>query len=137
MPRADEPLFYASGPVVFQRGPDLAVCECLQREAAPTVARMLNLAHSQETALPMETAPKDCTMVWLLVDYSDEAADNPLEDAEQAWTIGFNNFDHDGEDVWKFAGWNWEQDCFTEGRGKPIAWRPIHHPVVEAGHAPR
>jgi len=74
---------------------------------------------------PMETAPRDCTMLWLLVDYSGEEGHSPLSDAKIAWTIGFNNFDHDEIDEWKFAGWNWENDYFTEGAGKPIGWLPI------------
>lgn len=76
---------------------------------------------------PMETAPTDGTMVRLLVDYTD--GDHPLEDAEQAWTIGGNTDSNVGPgegEGWKFAGWCWTQDCFTEGRGKPIGWLPFH-----------
>jgi len=88
---------------------------------------------------PISDAPRDGTMVWLLVDYSSATnaeliqaasaegyfwAGNPLADAERAWTIGFNNCDNSGEDEWKFAGWCWSQDHFTEGRGTPVAWKP-------------
>jgi len=84
------------------------------------------------TANPMETAPKDGTMLRLLVDYSDGYG-CPLEDEPQAWTIGFNQLDDTGIDQWEMAGWNWEQDCFTEGRGTPIAWLPFHAtPATEA-----
>lgn len=91
--------------------------------------------------LPLDLAPRDGTMLRLLVDYSEEAnreaADalsmqgflwpwTPLEDAFQAWTVGFNNLDNTGEDEWQFAGWNWSQDCFTEGHGKIIGWLPFH-----------
>jgi hypothetical protein len=76
----------------------------------------------------METAPTDGTIVRLLVDYTGEDACHPLEDAEIAQTIGGNTdgntLDKEG---WKFAGWSWEQDCFCEGRGKPIGWLPFAH----------
>ena len=76
-------------------------------------------------ANPIETAPKDGTMLRLLVDYTDEG-ENPLEDEHQAWTIGFNQLSDTEEDVWEFAGWSWEQDCFTAGVGKVIGWLPFH-----------
>lgn len=72
----------------------------------------------------MDIAPKDGTMISLFVDYSAEDAGDALEDASQAWTIGFNQFEHTGVDEWQFAGWDWEHDCFTEGRGTPIGWLP-------------
>ncbi|MBV2183246.1 MAG: hypothetical protein KUL88_01710 [Rhizobium sp.] len=76
-------------------------------------------------ALSMATAPKDNTLVRLLVDYSGEG-DHPLEDAEQAWTVGFNNFEDTEFDEWQFAGWSWSQDCFCEGQGRVIGWAPFH-----------
>lgn len=75
---------------------------------------------------PMETAPKDGTIVRLLVDYSDDDACHPLEDATITHTIGGCTDDHTGlSEGWKFAGWSWEHDCFCEGRGKPIGWLPF------------
>lgn len=82
-------------------------------------------AQKDDGRQPMETAPKDNSLVWLLVDYSDEDADHALADATQAWTIGFNSFADSGEDEWKFAGWCWSHDHFTQGRGSPVAWRPV------------
>ena len=71
---------------------------------------------------PMDTAPCDGTMVRLLVQFTD----NATEDTDgAAWTIGANNHDHDGEDVWKFAGWCWTHDHFTEGTGTPVGWLPL------------
>lgn len=83
----------------------------------------------QQTApqlLPMETAPKDGTIVRLLVDYSGEDACHPLEDANQAWTVGGNTDGNTGADLgWRFAGWDWSQDQFCEGKGTPIGWLPF------------
>ncbi|HEY1028383.1 MAG TPA: hypothetical protein VGE28_12260 [Pseudomonas sp.] len=69
----------------------------------------------------MATAPRDGTMVRLLVDFTEHAT----EDADQAPTIGANNFDNDGEDRWQFAGWCWSHDHFTQGQGEPIGWLPM------------
>lgn len=78
------------------------------------------------TPRDIKDAPRDGTLVRLLVDYSGEEADHPLEDDTVAWTIGANNFDNDLIDTWKFAGWCWSHDHFTEGRGKVIGWLPFH-----------
>lgn len=74
--------------------------------------------------LDLKDAPRDGRMTWLLVDYSAEDAHHPLADASRAWTIGFNNCDNDGEDAWRFAGWCWQQDHFTQGHGEVVAWLP-------------
>lgn len=78
---------------------------------------------------PIGTAPKDGTMVRLLVDYSEGGA--PLDDAERAWTIGFNNLSNTGEDRWQFAGWCWIHDHFTEGSGEPVGWLPWNNPPAD------
>jgi hypothetical protein len=81
---------------------------------------------------PMDTAPTDGTIVRLLVDYRGEDACHPLEDAAVTHTIGGNTDGNTGlREGWKFAGWSWEQDCFCEGRGKPIGWL-VEEGVVEA-----
>ncbi|MGU9832578.1 MULTISPECIES: hypothetical protein [unclassified Pseudomonas] len=69
----------------------------------------------------MDSAPRDGTMLRLLVEFEDHST----EDADQAPTIGANNFDNDGEDRWKFAGWCWSHDHFTEGKGIPVGWLPM------------
>lgn len=95
-------------------------------------------------ALPIDTAPKNNTLVRLLVDYSGEG-EHPLEDAVQAWTIGFNNFEDSEIDEWQFAGWSWSQDRFCEGQGRVIGWAPFHPetrlydataPIADGGGAP-
>lgn len=80
---------------------------------------------------PMNTAPKNGTIVRLLVDYSGDDACHPLEDAQVTHTVGGCTDDHTGlSEGFKFAGWSWEQDCFCEGRGKPIGWLPFDAPGV-------
>jgi hypothetical protein len=77
--------------------------------------------------LPMSEAPKDGTMVRLLVDYTDGGG--ALEDEHpQSWTIGFNGSEDTGEDEWKFAGWCWTHDHFTQGSGTPVGWLPWSNP---------
>lgn len=74
---------------------------------------------------PMDTAPRDGTMVRLLVQFDA----NATEDTEQpAWTVGANNDDNVGDDEragWQFAGWCWTHDHFTEGKGTPVGWLPM------------
>lgn len=69
----------------------------------------------------MATAPRDGTIVRLLVEFTEHAT----EDADQAPTIGANNFENDGDDRWQFAGWCWSHDHFTEGKGEPVGWLPM------------
>ena len=76
---------------------------------------------------PIASAPRDGTLLILWIE-PDDTREHPLEDSGYATpTIGFNNYDNDGEDVWKFAGWDWAQDEFVEGRGLPMAWLPFPH----------
>lgn len=73
----------------------------------------------------MATAPKDGSMLRLLVNPSPEeftAFDDSLTPFE---TIGFNNLDNTEDDRWEFAGWDWSQDCFITGRGEVIGWAPF------------
>lgn len=70
----------------------------------------------------MVNAPKDGTMLRLLVNPDQNeftAFDDSLTPFE---TIGFNNLENTEEDRWEFAGWDWQQDCFITGRGEVIGW---------------
>ena len=88
---------------------------------------------------PMESAPRDGTMVRLLVNFDDHATEDTTG---PAWTIGANNddnVDHSGRTGWQFAGWCWTHDHFTEGKGTPVAWLPIvgdFSELAPAGAAP-
>lgn len=80
----------------------------------------------QDAFRPMEEWDERDEPVLLLVDYRDGGA-HPLEDCGIGLTIGHNN-DHNtpGEGKgWQFAGWCWSHDHYTEGRGIPIAWKPL------------
>ncbi|GKS96917.1 hypothetical protein [Acidovorax sp. SUPP2825] len=72
---------------------------------------------------PMETAPKDGTLLRLLVEFEHHAT----EDGEGPQpTIGSNTWDnHHDFDEWQFAGWDWCQDRYTQGVGKPVGWLPL------------
>lgn len=69
----------------------------------------------------MDTAPRDGRILRLLVRFEEHATD----DASEAWTIGCNSCDETGDDEWQLAGWCWDHDHFTAGKGTPIGWLPI------------
>jgi len=77
------------------------------------------------TPLPMSTAPRDGTVVRLLVQFEEHL----IEDTDEpAWTIGVCNDDLTPEDErtgWQVAGWCWEHDHFTDGKGTPVGWLPM------------
>jgi hypothetical protein len=97
--------------------------EPLQKRVAELEAQ---LASGQEPFawLPMEAAPKDGTIVRLLVKFTERS----LEDSElPQTTIGANYSRNTQEDQdWQFAGWSWTGDCFSEGEGTPLGWLPLH-----------
>lgn len=71
---------------------------------------------------PMETAPKDGTLLRLLVEFED----HPIDDGAGPFaTVGTNYRDNTGEDIWQIVGWCWEQDRFIDGVGTPIGWLPM------------
>ena len=76
----------------------------------------------------MDSAPKDGTLVLLLVDVQEGDPDEyfaPLEDERYSRTVGFCCEDHNGDPEWQFSGYNWMQDHFTQGGGVPIRWAPL------------
>lgn len=96
--------------------------EELERERGQPVDKWLDMA----------SAPRDGTMVRLLVEFEEHST----EDVDQAPTIGANNFDNDGEDRWQFAGWCWSHDHFVEGKGVPVGWLPFLHVQVAPAALP-
>ena len=124
-----------SSPAWYDEGtgptPDAWHLDCVQPDHIwRTVYQQGHEAALSQTAgvvkpLPMDTAPRDGTMVRLLVEFTDHATEDCVG---PAWTIGANNDDEVGEDErvgWQFAGWCWTHDHFTEGRGKPVGWLPM------------
>lgn len=74
----------------------------------------------------METAPKDGTMLHLLVRPGQEELDpfTSFHDSREPYeTIGFNQLSDTTIDEWQFAGWDWCHDCITDGHGEVIGWR--------------
>lgn len=87
-------------------------------------------AASPTSWFDMASAPRDSTLVLLLVRFTN----HPTDDAEVAVTIGGNNQDNDDDAVWQFAGWCWEHDHFVDGEGEPIGWLPLPGPGAADGH---
>lgn len=92
------------------------------------------VAGSAEGWQDIATAPKDGTLVLLLMRGSDDAEDcgGLLEDAEIGRTVGAWMEDaHDGGGpAWSFAGWDWCHDRYVDGDGTPIGWLPL--PLISA-----
>lgn len=93
--------------------------------------------HGERTGIaatwrPMDTAPRDGTMIRLLVNFTEHATEDSPDPSP---TIGANNVDNDGEDEWLFAGWCWTHDHFTEGKGTPIGWLPMLDTLAQADDA--
>lgn len=75
---------------------------------------------------PMSTAPKDGTMLRLLVRFDGDSSVGAFEDADTGWTIGANNLANTGDDQWDVVGWDWEQDTFRQAHtAEPIGWLPF------------
>lgn len=97
--------------------------------------------HAVTACNPIAEAPKDGTLLRLRMDYTTpddaHAYSNALWDTAQlAWTIGFNQFDHTGDDVWQYAGWDWNGDEFEKGSGGvPVGWLPFHGEQRDADDA--
>jgi len=89
-------------------------------------------------AFPMEDAPKDGSILRLLVKFDRKSAAGAFEDtAEPSWTIGTNNKANTGEDRWDIVGWSWEQDVFCHAHGATaIGWLPFHTESSEPAALP-
>ncbi|AWH36630.1 hypothetical protein C1929_07630 [Stenotrophomonas sp. ZAC14D1_NAIMI4_6] len=113
----DEPMLYPT----FSE----AAAHCDDNEA-PIPLYPIPLAQADDVEpRAMDTAPRDGTMVRLLVQFEDNATEDT---AKPAWTIGACNDNYLGEDErtgWRFAGWCWTHDHFTEGKGVPVGWLPL------------
>lgn len=73
---------------------------------------------------PIETAPKDGTLVFLLISTADDEQFTAMEDSNPSRTVGAYFCDLDPP-CWQFAGWSWEQDRHMNGIGTPIRWQPL------------
>ncbi|WP_333906123.1 hypothetical protein [Delftia acidovorans] len=115
----------------FARAAWMARAAAPQAPAAPWAMPVMQVH-------PLETAPKDGTIVQLLVQFVDHPPGQksvlngagPLYDtADPCWTIGGNTVENTGVDHWQFVGWNWEQDCFvdtsTDAGHRVLGWAPF------------
>lgn len=92
-------------------------------------AAALSAGAWEPNALPIDLAPRDGTFLRLRVRYEPHSGKSwtPLDDAEESWTIGFNNLDNTGEDRWQVVGWDWSQDFLLEAvDAEVIGWLPFH-----------
>ncbi|KAF1016231.1 MAG: hypothetical protein GAK31_01720 [Stenotrophomonas maltophilia] len=124
----DDPAVYAMPGSGFHSGaepPANAINVVPLYAAPPTQAVALS-------PFPMDTAPTDGTLVRLLVDFTRNATD---DSAGPTWTIGANNDSNvmtDERMGWRFAGWCWTHDHFTEGEDTPVGWLPLVGPAAQA-----
>lgn len=117
---------------IYRRDPECASSAYVTADAilSKVLGALGMLDTEQASERPMEEAPKDGRLLKVLVQYSGDDW-TPLEDAREAWTIGFNALDATGDDEWFHAGWDWNHDCFTAGRGTVIGWKPFEVPSTE------
>lgn len=98
------------------------------RELEKEAASLSDATAVQEEWRSIDSAPKDGTMLRLLVQpgAAEEDGWTPFTDSREPYaTIGFNALSDTLEDQWQFAGWDWCHDCFTDGAGKVIGWLPF------------
>ena len=74
-----------------------------------------------KTVEDIRHAKKDGTQYLLEV----RGGEHPMQDAKIWTTIGHNNFDNDGEDIWRFAGWCWSHDHYTQGSGEVLGFEEL------------
>lgn len=100
--------------------------ENLLGELTPQHAKRLSSTPESGWNYDMTKAPRDNTLLQLLIQHDEDegsGCDGGFENETITRVMGFNNGADDGEDVWKFPGWDWCQDCIIEqGCGTPIAW---------------
>jgi len=85
---------------------------------------------------PIETAPKDGTMLLLVVTSTSCHALEDVGVGNSYVTIGHNSKDNGMDDAWQTVGWSWSHDCFLDIGGAmqpdhfdtPIMWRPLPAP---------
>ena len=99
-------------------------CFADPKQDCPRLPPMGTAPALMEGPLPMDTAPKDGTMLRLLVQFENCSFD---DSNLPCWVCGFNLADNTGEDKWQFPGWSWVHDYILDASddGKPIGWLPM------------
>jgi hypothetical protein len=82
---------------------------------------------AREEWMPMDTAPRDGTLIRLLVRFTEHATEDTSEPCP---TIGAWPATGDDDSAFQFAGWCWNHDHFCEGQGEPIGWLPMLAPLA-------
>lgn len=78
----------------------------------------------------LEEAPKDATMLKVLAVFEENGLEDDFSHPQPS--IAFSDEDFTGDKGWKLVGWDWSHDCFTQGKGKIIGWKPFieDNPIV-------
>lgn len=111
---------------------------------APDTTPAVRIVQVEPTPLPIDLAPRDGTLLRLRVRYeaNSDKSWTPLDDAEESWTVGFNNADNTEEDRWRVVGWCWSHGHLVEAADdvEVLGWLPFHGeqtlaaaPVAPAG----
>lgn len=103
---------------------DIATATYTEGDAGAIADAITLLTVQQGSWQPMETAPRDGTLLRLLVRFTEHPIDDAAHDTPLP-TIGANSFDNTGEDEWQVVGWCWTHDHFTQGQGTPVGWLPM------------
>jgi hypothetical protein len=97
--------------------------EWIGKASAPSPAEQ----GAREEWMPMDTAPRDGTLIRLLVRFTEHATEDTSEPCP---TIGAWPATGDDDSAFQFAGWCWNHDHFCEGQGEPIGWLPMLAPLA-------
>jgi hypothetical protein len=86
------------------------------------------IGHRYPGIKPIGEAPANYAVLRILVDYHGVRFNSRLSNTPRyGWTIGSlkDPIDDSFSDECVLAGWDWCNDCYTEGHGRAIAFLPF------------
>ena len=69
-----------------------------------------------------EVSPPEGEVLLLTVIYRKGYAIEDATNEERVVTIGFLEFDDNGNPDWHVTGWDWGQDCICDTTAEVVAW---------------